>query len=93
MVTVIRVYLPYEDLGMDLFRSCLTELEQLVCKSKQLGPTVVLGDFNTHLGKLGSPRGNGNTNFQGLLFQYIIKSDPFVASLSDIWPFTHIPEW
>ena len=39
---------------MDLFRSCLTELEQLVCESKQLGPGVVLGDFNAHLGNLGA---------------------------------------
>ena len=92
-----RVYLPCQDLGMDLFRSCLTELEQLVCESKQLGPGVVLGDFNAHLGNLGGLKGNGNTNVQGLLLhQHIVKSDLFVASLSEIaygWPFTYFPEW
>ena len=84
-LTVIGVYLPCQDLGMDLFCSCLTELEQLVCESKQLGPTVVLGDFNAHLGNLGGPKGSGNTNVQGLLLhQHIVSSDLFVASLSEI---------
>ena len=81
---MIGVYLPCQDLGMDLFHSCLTELEQLVCESRQLGPTVVLGDFNAHLGNLGGPKGNGNTNIQGLLHQHIVKSDLFVALLSEI---------
>ena len=60
-------------------------LEQLVYESRQLGPTVVMGDFNAHLGSLGGPKGVGTPNHQGLLLQqHIIKSDLFVASLSDI---------
>lgn len=43
-------------------------------ESKQIGPTVVLSDFNAHLRSLGSLRGKGNTNAQGYhLHQHIIK--------------------
>ena len=81
-LTVIGVYLPCQDLGTELYCSCLTELEKLVYESKHLGPTAVLGDFNGHLGDLGGPKENGSTNSHGLLLhQHIIKSDLYVASL------------
>lgn len=85
-LTVIGVYLPCQDLGTDLYRSCLIDLEQLVYESKQLGPTTILGDFNTHLGCLGGPKGSGNPNSQGILLQRhnIVESDLFVASLSEM---------
>ncbi len=59
-LTVVGVYLPCQDLGMDLYRGCLSDLERLVCESRQLGPTVVMGDFNAHLGSLGGLKGCGN---------------------------------
>ena len=60
----------------DLYRNCLTELELLVVELKQMGSTIIMGDFNAHLGSLGGPRGNGSPNFQGyLLQQHIIKCD------------------
>ena len=85
-LTVTGVYLPCQDLAcIDLYRSCLTELEQLVCESMQLGPIAVMGDFNAHLGNLGGPKGEGSPNQQGLLLQeQIIKNDLFVASLSEL---------
>ena len=84
-LTVIEVYLPCQDLGIILYRNRLTELEQLIYESKQLGPTVVMVDFNAHLGSLGGPKAIGTPNHQGLLLQqHIIKSDLFIASLSDI---------
>ena len=84
-LTAIGVYHPCQDLGIDLYRSCLTELEQLVCESMQLGPIAVMGDFNAHLGNLGGPKGEGSPNQQGLLLQeQIIKNDLFVASLSEL---------
>lgn len=50
---------------MDLYCNCLTELEQLVlCESKQLGPTIVMGV--PHLGSLGGPKGNGSPSHLGL---------------------------
>ena len=70
ILTVIGVYLPCQDLGMDLYHTCLTELEELVMESKQMGPTMVLGDFNSHLGSLGGPRGRGNINAQGYYLHY-----------------------
>ena len=42
-------------LGMDHYHNSLAELEQLVM---QMGPTIVIDDFNAHLGSLGGPRGN-----------------------------------
>ena len=84
ILSVIGVYLPCQDLGIDLYRNCLTELEQLVMESKRMGPTIVMGDFNAHLGSLGGPRGEGSPNYQGyLLQQHILKCDVFVASQSE----------
>ena len=84
ILSLIGVYLPCQDLGIDLYRNCLTELEQLVIESKRMGPTVVMGDFNAHLGSLGGPRGCSNPNFQGyLLQQHILKCDVFAASQSE----------
>ena len=81
ILSVIGVYLPCQDLGIDLYRNCLTELEQLVMESKRMGPTIVMGDFNAHLG---GPRGEGSPNYQGyLLQQHILKCDVFVASQSE----------
>ena len=54
---------------MDLYRNCVTELELLVVESKQMGPTIIMGDFNAHLGSLGGLRGNGSPNFQGYLLR------------------------
>ena len=84
ILSVIGVYLPCQDLGIDLYRNCLTELEQLVVESKRMGPTVIMGDFNAHLGCLGGPRGFGSPNIQGhLLQQHILNCDVFVATQSE----------
>ena len=83
-LTVIGVYLPCQDLGIDLYCSCLTDLEQLIFESRQLGRSVVMGDFNAHLGSLGGPKGSGNPNQQGfLLHQLVTRSDLYVATLAD----------
>ena len=80
-ITVIGVYLPFPDLGINFYCTCLTKLEELVIESKHLGPTVVIGEFIAHLGSLGSPRGRGNTYAQGYhLHQNFIKCNIIVAS-------------
>ena len=74
--------------------SCLTELECITEDSKQLGPTVIMGDFNAHLGTLGGPKGCGDPNSQGVLFHELLwRSDLFIASLSNHAEGPHYTFW
>ena len=45
------------------------ELERIVSESAVLGPVIILGDFNAHLGSLGGPRGRGPANAHGVLLE------------------------
>ena len=84
VLSIIAVYLPCADLGPDYYRECLMELERITEDSKQLGPTVIMGDFNAHLGTLGGPKGCGDPNSQGVLLHELLRrSGLFVASLSN----------
>ena len=67
VMSVVGVYLPCLDQGMDIFREYLVELEHVISELELLGPVVVTGDFNAHLGKLGGSRGAGDVNVQGVL--------------------------
>ena len=55
------------DQGMDIFREHSVEFERVISELELLGPVVVTGDFNAHLGKLGGSRGAGDVNMQGVL--------------------------
>ena len=66
-ITVLGVYLPCSDMGMECYSEHLVELENLISESERLGPIVIIGDFNAHLGKPGGVRGQGNPNQQGTL--------------------------
>ena len=49
-----------------------------------MGPIVVAGDFNAHLGQLGGPRDMGESNQQGVLLDLVLRRcDLYVASLAD----------
>ncbi len=74
VMTVIGVYLPCLDQGMQCYREHLIELDRVVMESVHLGPVVVLGDFNAHLGGLGGGRGTGDPNIQGILLQELMGS-------------------
>ena len=83
-LTIIAVYRPCADLGADYFRECIVELECIAEESKQMGPTIIMGDFNTHLGALGGPRGRGNPNSQGVLLHDLLqRCDLCAMSLSN----------
>ena len=83
-LSVISVYLPCADLGADYYLECIVELERITEESKQLGPTIIMGDFNAHLGTLGGPRGRGDPNSQGVLLHELLqRCDLFAASLSN----------
>ena len=60
-LTVLSVYLPCADQGLQVFCEHLIELQRLVTEAQQCGLVVVLGDFNAHLGHLGFSRGIGHS--------------------------------
>ena len=64
LMSVIGVYLPCLDLGIDRHREHLKELERVVSESRLLGPVTVLGDFNAYLGGWECQQ-----NIQGVLLQ------------------------
>ena len=72
-ITVIGVYLPCAEQGMDAYSNALLELEQLITTSSRLGPVLISGDFNAHLGPLGGPRGLDTLKHQGILLQQLIN--------------------
>ena len=53
LVSVIGVYMPCSDQGLECYRDHLIQLERVISESSLLSPVVVLGDFNAHLGSLG----------------------------------------
>ena len=84
-ITVLGVYLPCSDMGMECYSEHLVELENLISESERLGPIVIIGDFNAHLGKLGGVRGQGNPNQQGTLpHQLLVWCKLYAVSLSSI---------
>ena len=69
VVSVIGVYLPCLDQGVDCYREHLVELERVISESELQGPVVVLGDFNAHLGG----EAGGEQNLQGALLQEVLE--------------------
>ena len=49
VMSVIGVYLPCLDLGIDCYREHLVELECVVSECEMLDSVVILGDCNAHL--------------------------------------------
>ena len=60
LVSVIGVYMPCSDQGLECCRDRFIELERDISESSLLGPVVILGDFNAHLGSLGRVKGLGD---------------------------------
>ena len=70
-ISVIGVYLPCLDLGVDLYRDSLIELERVISESECWGPVIVAGDFNAHLGPTWGTRAHSDPNLQGILSWYM----------------------
>ena len=82
-LSIIGVYLPCADLGLDYYRDTLIELEKVVSDSANLGPVVIAGDFNAHLGRMWGPRTPDTANSQGVLLgEMLNRCDLYAASLS-----------
>ena len=72
-LSIIGVYLLCLNLGMGLHRETLIELERIITVLKHLGPTVIAGDFNAHLGLLWGHRGNTTTNIRRVLVGELLE--------------------
>ena len=84
-LSIIGVYLPCADLGMDYYRETLIELERVISDSATHGPVIVAGDFNAHLGHMWGPRGSDAVNSQGLMLGELLNGCKLhAASLSGI---------
>ena len=69
LISIISVYMPCLDVGLDCYREHLIELERVISESDELGLVVVLGDFNAHLA-------GASRNVQGVLLQEVLdRSD------------------
>lgn len=49
VVSILSVYMPCLDLGLDCYSQHLIELERVISECDELGLVIVLGDFNAHL--------------------------------------------
>ena len=65
VMSVIGVYLPCLDQGLNCYGEHLTELERVITECEALGPVVVMGDFNAHLSA-------GGMNVQGVLLKELM---------------------
>ena len=82
-ISIIGVYLPCADLGMDYYRDTVVDLEKIISDSTILGPVVVAGDFNAHLWQLWGPHTSSTTNCQGLLLgEQLNRCELHATSLS-----------
>ena len=91
-MSVIGMYLPCLDQGIDYYREQLIELERVVCESALLGPVTVLGDLMHTCGG----RGMEDPNLQGVLLQEMMERTGLsTVSLGggDIWSRTHLLQW
>ena len=70
ITSVIDVYLPCLNQGIECYRDHLIELESVVRDLQQLGPVIALGDFNAHLG---TAEDEGVQNLQGVLLQKVLE--------------------
>ena len=70
---------------MDCYRDHLLELEGIISDSILIGPVIILGDFNAHLGPLGGVCGSGNPNIQGILIADIMDRHNLCAVSQCEW--------
>ena len=63
-LTVIGVYLPCSEKGMDTYQDHLVELKRVISDSSMLGAVSILGNLNANLDQLGGIRG---VNVHGVL--------------------------
>ena len=83
--TVIGVYLPCSDTGMECYSEHLIELESVISEHQHYSPVIIMGDFNAHLGTIGGVRGIDEPNQQGLLLhQLITRCNLYAVSLPSL---------
>ena len=82
-MTIIGVYLPSTDHQIEEFENYLQQLEDTIIAYYQLGPVMVAGDFNAHIGS--SSELGSSTNTQGqLLIQLMDRCSLYPITLSSL---------
>ena len=76
-ISILGVYLPCLDLGIDLYCDCLVELETIVSESECFSPVIIAGDLNAHLGSMWGLRAKCNPNLLGTLLGDLLKYSLF----------------
>ena len=80
-LSITGVYLPCLNVGN---RSTLIELERVISESAHMGPVIIAGDFNAHLGSMWGPRAHRSPNVQGILLGELLDRENLHAvSLSE----------
>ena len=69
-ISILGVYLPCLDQGMELYRDSLVELERMVVELGVVGSCDC--DFNAHLGPTWGSRAHKNSNIQGALLGEVL---------------------
>ena len=87
-LTVIGVYLPCQDLGIDLYRICVTELEQLVYWDQAIGHYGCRGWLQHTLGDPWRPKADETPNHHHQKWPFRCFSVWYC-----IWPTSHFPKW
>ena len=69
------MYLPCADFGLDYYRDTLTEVEQVISESSNVGlvHVVVAGDCNDHLSQHCGARASENANYQGVVLGQLLQ--------------------
>ena len=66
------------------YRSCLEDLEQLLMSSLTLGPSIIGGDLNAHIGSLCVPRSIASPDIKGILWNDLLDTTSmYVPSLCE----------
>ena len=83
VMTIIGVYLPSTDHQIEEFENYRQQLEDTIIAYNQLGPVMVAGDFNAHIGS--SSELGSSTNTQGqLLIQLMDRCSLYPVTLSSL---------
>ena len=70
---IIGVYLPSSNSPLNVYKTCLEELEDVIKQLYNRGTIIVLGDLNCHIGIYGGSRSFPELNERGKLFVVLMQ--------------------
>ena len=63
------------EFGYRMLSLALIELERVISESAHMGPVIIAGDFNAHLGSMWGPRAHRSPNVQGILLGELLDRE------------------